>query len=76
MAREDRNTFTAHPNDKPSSGRSVAAGRPASRLAETGRSGYGTESIRPHLRAQLEQHTLLRLGFGWQDFSGKPQADE
>ena len=28
-----------------------------------GRSGYGTESIRPHLRAQLEQQKLLRPTF-------------
>lgn len=28
-----------------------------------GRSGYGMESIRPHLRAQLEQQRLLRPTF-------------
>ena len=28
-----------------------------------GRSGYGLESIRPHLRAQLEQQRLLRPTF-------------
>ncbi|HZY19635.1 MAG TPA: hypothetical protein VFE82_14255 [Ramlibacter sp.] len=28
-----------------------------------GRSGYGMESIRPHLRAQLEQQKLLRPTF-------------
>jgi hypothetical protein len=28
-----------------------------------GRSGYGLESIRPHLRAQLEQQKLLRPTF-------------
>ena len=28
-----------------------------------GRSGYGMESIRPHLRAQLEQQRLMRPSF-------------
>jgi hypothetical protein len=28
-----------------------------------GRSGYGMESIRPHLRAQIEQQKLLRPTF-------------
>lgn len=28
-----------------------------------GRSGYGMESIRPHLRAQLEQQKLMRPTF-------------
>jgi hypothetical protein len=28
-----------------------------------GRSGYGLESIRPHLRAQIEQQKLLRPTF-------------
>jgi len=32
-----------------------------------GRSGYGLESIRPHLRAQLEQQRLLRPTFPPED---------
>lgn len=34
-----------------------------------GRSGYGIESIRPHLRAQLEQQKLMRPTF-------PPEVDE
>jgi len=34
-----------------------------------GRSGYGMESIRPHLRAQLEQQKLMRPTF-------PPEVDE
>lgn len=37
-----------------------------------GRSGYGMESIRPHLRAQLEQQKLLRPTFPPED----PEEDE
>jgi hypothetical protein len=50
-----RNENTNHdPEDKRTSGRA---------RAKRGRSGYGMESIRPHLRAQLAQHELLRPTF-------------
>jgi hypothetical protein len=35
----------------------------AGRGGRRGYSGYGMDSIRPHLRAQLEQHRLLRPNF-------------
>jgi hypothetical protein len=37
--------------------------RAAAWAPRRGRSGYGLESIRPHLRAQLEQQRLLRPTF-------------
>ena len=36
---------------------------PDGRGTRRGRSGYGMESIRPHLRAQLELHSLLRPSY-------------
>jgi hypothetical protein len=53
---------------------SSAAARAAARSAawggqRRGRSGYGMESIRPHLRAQLEQQKLMRPTF-------PPEVDE
>jgi hypothetical protein len=36
---------------------------PERRSGGRGRSGYGMESIRRYLRAQLELHSLLRPGF-------------
>lgn len=33
------------------------------RRERRGRSGYGSESIRPHLRAQLEERSLLHPTF-------------
>lgn len=47
-------------------GASRGAARSAAAAAwgpRRGRSGYGMESIRPHLRAQLEQQKLLRPTF-------------
>jgi hypothetical protein len=37
--------------------------RPSGRAGKRGHSGYGLESVRPHLRAQLAQHDLLRPTF-------------
>lgn len=42
---------------------SRAAARTAWAGQRRGRSGYGMESIRPHLRAQIEQQKLLRPTF-------------
>lgn len=61
-------------NGSGASARSVSRDRPgASWTARVGRSGYGMESIRPHLRAQLEQQRLLRPSFP-EDYA--PDADE
>ena len=49
----------------PDSGRREA--RPGSGAPRRGRSGYGVESIRPHLRAQLEYQKLMRPTFPPQD---------
>jgi hypothetical protein len=36
---------------------------PAAAATRRGKSGYGMESIRPHLRAQLEQRKMWRQEF-------------
>ena len=48
--------------DKPDKA-SNAGDSPAGRAARRGRSGYGIESLRPHLREQLEMKELLRPSF-------------
>lgn len=63
MARDD-----SRPSRDPEHKRSAGPGasretRAASWTPRRGRSGYGLESIRPHLRAQLEQQKLLRPTF-------------
>jgi hypothetical protein len=55
-----------HPDDK----------RPSGRAARRGRSGYGTESIRPHLRAQLAQQDLLRPTWPPQEDSDKSNGSD
>ena len=68
MARDDSST----PRD-PERKRSTREPerRPAERAAGSewrrGHSGYGLESIRPHLRAQIEQRKLLRPTFPPED---------
>jgi putative hemolysin len=48
--------------DKPDKA-SNSGDSPAGRATRRGRSGYGIESLRPHLREQLEMKELLRPGF-------------
>ena len=48
--------------------------RPAGWTPRRGRSGYGLESIRPHLRDQLEQQKLLRPTFPPEDPSEGPSS--
>lgn len=71
MARDDPD-FSSDPERKRNGGRGAAERngnegqreRAAAAWApRRGRSGYGLESIRPHLRAQLEQQRLLRPTF-------------
>jgi hypothetical protein len=64
MARDN----STPPRDPESKRSNAAAPRSAAQRAagwgpRRGRSGYGVESIRPHLRAQLEQQKLLRPTF-------------
>jgi hypothetical protein len=71
MARDDSRT-PRDPERKSSGGankRDGAQQHAASWVPRRGRSGYGLESIRPHLRAQLEQRKLWRQEF-------PPQMDE
>jgi hypothetical protein len=65
MARDE-----SRPNRDPERKTSAAPGskregtqRAAAMALRRGRSGYGIESIRPHLRAQLEQRKLWRTEF-------------
>ena len=46
-----------HSNQDPEDKRSTG------RAAKRGHSGYGLESVRPHLRAQLQMHDLMRPTF-------------
>jgi hypothetical protein len=58
------------PRDPENKRASTAASRAAAWSGQRrGRSGYGIESIRPHLRAQLEQQKLMRPTF-------PPEVDE
>lgn len=51
-----RNEFTSNTHPE-------ASKRPSVRASVRGQSGYGMDSIRPHLRAQLEWQALMRPGF-------------
>lgn len=67
MSRDDSSS-NRDPEDR-RNGRSGTArpyGGPGRRELR-GRSGYGTESIRPHLRAQIEYQKLLRPTFPPED---------
>ena len=70
MARDDQ-TPSRDPERKRINGDAPrgASQRATSWAPRRGRSGYGVESIRPHLRAQLEQQKLLRPTF-------PPETDE
>lgn len=67
MTRHNDASPSHRSEDKPSSGKvpHSAAGRDTG--GRRGRSGYGSESIRPHLRDQLEQQRLLRPPFPPED---------
>ena len=51
------------PEDKRSSSRPGRAESPVHRALKRGRSGYGAESVRPHLRDQLVLKDLLRPSY-------------
>lgn len=71
MARDDSSNRDPE-NKRPATGASRAPARATNAAAwgpRRGRSGYGMESIRPHLRAQLEQQKLMRPTF-------PPEVDE
>lgn len=60
----DRSDNPRDPENKRSTSAATRAARSAAWGGQRrGRSGYGMESIRPHLRAQLEQQKLLRPTF-------------
>jgi hypothetical protein len=63
MARDDSDSPRDPERKRPAVDSSRAAERGAGWAPRRGRSGYGMESIRPHLRAQLEQQRLLRPTF-------------
>lgn len=58
----------------PSRGGARPYGAPG-RRERRGRSGYGSESIRPHLRAALEQRKLLRPTFPPEDPNDLPHPN-
>jgi len=64
MARDDSDNRDPE-NKRPANGaaRGPARAPNAAWGPRRGRSGYGMESIRPHLRAQLEQQKLMRPTF-------------
>jgi hypothetical protein len=66
MSRPDPSP-SRRPEDKPSSGSTSHSPSGRDGTSRRGRSGYGSESIRPHLRAQLEQQKLLRPTFPPED---------
>lgn len=63
MPRDDPNPTRDPENRRSASGSARAAHSAAWAGQRRGRSGYGMESIRPHLRAQIEQQKLLRPTF-------------
>ena len=66
----DPSDASRDPENKRTSSVATRAARSAAWSGQRrGRSGYGMESIRPHLRAQLEQQKLLRPTF-------PPEADD
>jgi len=66
----DPSDASRDPENKRNSSAAARAARSAAWGGQRrGRSGYGMESIRPHLRAQLEQQKLLRPTF-------PPEADD
>lgn len=63
MARDDSSNRDPE-NKRPANGAARGQARAATVGAgRRGRSGYGMESIRPHLRAQLEYQKLMRPTF-------------
>ncbi|HYF42189.1 MAG TPA: hypothetical protein VEA35_07030 [Ramlibacter sp.] len=65
---KDESSNNRDPDDRRrgSAGSARPYGAPG-RRERRGRSGYGTESIRPHLRAQIEYQKLLRPTFPPED---------
>ena len=64
MARDDSDNPRDPEGKRKASGKAARNAERANYWApKRGRSGYGMESIRPHLRAQLEQQKLLRPTF-------------
>lgn len=70
----------ASPHNKPDFGERRSAPKPgrvpggSAKAGRRGRSGYGTESIRPYLRAQLDEQELLRPSFPPPENENKPKA--
>ncbi len=82
MPRHNQNTTMARDDFRPprdpeqkSSGsttkRDGGAKHAMAMATRRGKSGYGLESIRPHLRAQLEQRKLWRV-----EFPPQPREDD
>jgi hypothetical protein len=66
MARDDT-TPPRDPEHKRAAGNAPGGNRGQGNGPRRGRSGYGLESIRPHLQAQLEQQELLRPTVRFED---------
>ena len=71
MARDDSKTPPDPERRTPGTAARREGGHGEAWTPRRGRSGYGIESIRPHLRAQLEQRKLWR-----QEFPPQPPKDE
>lgn len=68
MKREDKFFRSVDPENRRSSGgtRSASRGKQAGFVGQasaSGRSGYGSDSVRPYLRAQLKLKELLQTPF-------------
>jgi hypothetical protein len=67
MAKDESSNRDPDEPRRPSPGGPARPYGAPGRRERRGRSGYGMESIRPHLRAQLEQRKLLRPTFPPED---------
>ena len=67
MGRDDKKTWGRGDPERRTvprgSGARKQSGQPGRPSANDGRSGYGSESVRPHLRAQLRLKELLGSAF-------------
>ena len=63
MARDEPQPPRDHERKRSGNAAPRAAARAAAWTPRRGRSGYGVDSIRPHLREQLERQKLLRPTF-------------
>lgn len=78
MAKDEASNRDPDDRRKSSSGGGARPYGAPGRRERRGRSGYGSESVRPHLRAQIEYQKLLRPTFPPEDpediFTNKPDG--